>query len=460
MNNSGALVTTTFGDLAFIKTSCPSLDEETPDPEAGTDPDCAARVENATGPSPGADADPTAALDTQCPTGQATQERPEVNLVESPDQAPYSRFELAPAYQNIVALDIAAGAGSAIRWPGLAYVPDVTHLCGLSSVAASFASVGALTDGIASRVVPSHAIAKALAPSIRVDLGLNEAVTKMAASWHLGLLDQHRQLAAPFAGLATAHNKALLETFSAVSVFNTEGIIRSLSLAPFHETVSQLSGLFRGWREIADFGFGLMRTTAQVVLAAALRARHAVVKGETEPVADFIVRWLGLRATTERIEAVSAALLEEGWDTSVDDPRQLMSDLKRRARRQARTLTPIWETQLNYRPVGLLDQPVVTRTGTLCKTADLVRDPQNVEDLAFASTQDHQQRVRHVLDRLNHDEHAVTTLYAQHAQLTWAEAARQAGASDPIAMGERVRRKLRRLGEEHKRRVALQPTGA
>jgi hypothetical protein len=157
---------------------------------------------------------------------------------------------------------------------------------------------------------------------------------------------------------------------------------------------------------------------------------------------------------------VSAALLEEGWDTSADDLGQLVSDLEGRTRRQARVLRPIWETRLNYRRVGLLDQPVVTGNGTLLPVADLVCDPHVTEDLALAAMEDHQQPICRVLDRLKPDELDVTKLYAQHAQLTWTEAARVAGAPDPVAMGERVRRKLKRLGAEHDRRLAFQPTGA
>ncbi|RPE47209.1 hypothetical protein EDD90_10662 [Streptomyces sp. Ag109_O5-1] len=37
---------------------------------------------------------------------------------------------------------------------------------------------------------------------------------------------------------------------------------------------------------------------------------------------------------------------------------------------------------------------------------------------------------------------------------TWTEAARLAGAADPEAFGERVRRKLKRLGDRYTQRAA------
>ena len=54
------------------------------------------------------------------------------------------------------------------------------------------------------------------------------------------------------------------------------------------------------------------------------------------------------------------------------------------------------------------------------------------------------------------DEHLgvdLATLWEERSELAWAEAARLAGVADPAAMGERVRRKLKRLGTEYNRRL-------
>ena len=77
-----------------------------------------------------------------------------------------------------------------------------------------------------------------------------------------------------------------------------------------------------------------------------------------------------------------------------------------------------------------------------------------IEDLVLASEWE-EHRLRRVLDRLKPDELRVTNIYAQRSELTWAEAARIAGAADPAAVGERIRRKLKRLGGDDKRRVTL-----
>jgi len=87
------------------------------------------------------------------------------------------------------------------------------------------------------------------------------------------------------------------------------------------EGLAVLVDLFRSWRETAESGLGLLRGLAGAAYRAALRARAAVVHGDDGPVAWFIETWLRMRVTPERVEAVSAALLEQGWDADVpEDP--------------------------------------------------------------------------------------------------------------------------------------------
>jgi len=284
------------------------------------------------------------------------------------------------------------------------------------------------------------------------DLGFHQVISTMANSWDHGLLGINRQLAEGAAALAVAPQQALIRS---MADFTSSIRAASGSLAGF-AAVSASAGLvdlLRSWRETAVTGLGLLRGLARAAYRAALRARAAVLNGEDGPVAWFIEAWLRMRATPERVEAVSAALLEEGWDVGVpEDPAYLLTDLRSRTARQARVLRPIWETRLNYQTIGSLDRPVTTGTGTLLAVADLVPDPQTTEDLALASECE-EQRLRLVLSRLKPDELQVTHVYAQRSELTWAEAARLAGAADPAAAGERVRRKLKRLGAEHSRRL-------
>jgi hypothetical protein len=301
--------------------------------------------------------------------------------------------------------------------------------------------------------VPKLNIAGHILPAVRADLGFQQAISKMAASPDLRLLKINQQLVRSAAVAMAAPHHDLLR-----SIGNFATSITALSI-PANFTgmgvTASLANLFQRWREAAESGMGVLRGLARAAFKAALRARGAVLHGDDGLVAWFIETWLGLRASPERIEAVSAALLEEGWDASVPDaPDCLLTDLRRRTARQTRVLRPIWETQLNRRAIGMLDQPVITGNGTFLTIADLVPGGQATEDLVLADEWG-EQRLCRLLGRLKPDELQVTNIYAQRSELTWADAARIAGAADPAAVGERVRRKLKRLGAEDKRRLAL-----
>jgi hypothetical protein len=294
------------------------------------------------------------------------------------------------------------------------------------------------------------------------DLSFLQNITTMASSWDHGLFGiagrQFIENAAALnaAALVIAPHQELLRSMAGLAASRAAAFRPLTDFAAMNATAG-LVGLFRSWRETAETGLGLLRRLARAAHRAALLARDAVLDGDDEPVAWFIEDWLGMRVTPQRIEAVGAALLEEGWDAGVpEDPDYLITDLRRRTRRQARVLKPIWETRLNFRAVGQLDHAAAAGNGTPLTVADLLPDPHTTEDLALASEYE-QQRLALVLSRLKPDELQVTTVYARRGDLTWAEAARLAGASD--AMGERVRRKLKRLGAEHRRRL-VQAGGA
>ncbi len=302
-------------------------------------------------------------------------------------------------------------------------------------------------------------VVRAAAP----DLGLLSATAKMLQSRDLGLLGYHRQLLDEAAGRLVREvtpSKIVRASFgaypAAIARLLTDTPIRLLTEGLAERRL--LTSLFRGWRELADSASGVLRALARAAYLAAIRARTAVVHGDYGPVRDFIRTWLDLPVTRRRLEAVSAALLEEGWDTdlTVDDCETLLADLRRRAARQARVLWPIWETQLNHRPVGMLDQPVSTDATTICAIADLIPDPGTTEGLALAADWGQERVLRQVLSKLKPEERTITEIYAEQSDLTWAQAASVAGAANPSAIGERVRRKLKRLGAEHNRRLGLQ----
>ena len=194
-------------------------------------------------------------------------------------------------------------------------------------------------------------------------------------------------IAAPDLGLsrmsaaaAVAHQN-LLRNFGNISAY----LAMSVNFSGMSAAIGSLADLLQRWREVAESGVGVLRGLARKAFKAASRARAGVLRGDDAPVAWFIEAWLGLRVSPERIEAVSAALLEEGWDAAIpDDPTYLVTDLRRRTARQIRALRPIWETQLNYRTVGMLDEPTRTSNGTLLTVADLVPGAQSSEDLVPA----------------------------------------------------------------------------
>lgn len=236
---------------------------------------------------------------------------------------------------------------------------------------------------------PRWASGLPLFPAARADLVFQQAISKMAASPDLGLLKVNHQLIRSAAVAMAAPHHDLLR-----NIGNFATSITTLSI-PVNFTgmgaVASLVDLFLRWREAAESGLGVLRGLARAAFSAALRARAAILHGDDGLVAWFIETWLGLRVSPERIEAVSAALLEEGWDASVpDDPAHLLTDLRRRTARQARFLRPIWETQLNHRTIGMLDQPVITGNGTLLAVADLIPGGQATDHPAPAQRPDPQ----------------------------------------------------------------------
>lgn len=83
----------------------------------------------------------------------------------------------------------------------------------------------------------------------------------------------------------------------------------------------------------------------------------------------------------------------------------------------------------------------------------MLADPRSLEDLVIDRL-GRDDRLGPILNMLNPDERRVVDAYAGGDGLSWAEAARMAGATEPTAAGERARRKLKRLGAEQRRRTA------
>ncbi|MFJ4790814.1 hypothetical protein [Streptomyces sp. NPDC088794] len=121
--------------------------------------------------------------------------------------------------------------------------------------------------------------------------------------------------------------------------------------------------------------------------------------------------------------------------------------LRAEARALHRQLVPMWRRRTRHGRVLSLDADlggltlhdlVAAETGYLAHTAGGV-----FED----------ERLNRVLSALDPVERQVIFAYAEGEGTTWTEAAAAAGAADPDAFGERVRRKAKRLAAEHTRRL-------
>ncbi|MFJ2163691.1 hypothetical protein [Streptomyces sp. NPDC087856] len=120
---------------------------------------------------------------------------------------------------------------------------------------------------------------------------------------------------------------------------------------------------------------------------------------------------------------------------------------------QHRALTPLWRRRTRHGRVLSLDADL----GGL-SLHDLV-----AADIDLLTHTDggvfEDERLNTALRVLTPAERAVVFAYAIGAGTTWTEAAGAAGAADPEAFGERVRRKAKRLAAEQERRLAHRRIG-
>ena len=142
-------------------------------------------------------------------------------------------------------------------------------------------------------------------------------------------------------------------------------------------------------------------------------------------------------------DRVSTALIGE-WATPLLSSCGRLSPealhcLRSEARAVHRQLTPVWRRKISRSRVLLLDTPL----GDGLTLYDLV-DGQMRTDPAI-ETAFGDPRLEAVLARLAPAERAVAMAWAHPSTGTWT-AAHLAGHADPEAFGERVRRKLKRLG--------------
>lgn len=184
-------------------------------------------------------------------------------------------------------------------------------------------------------------------------------------------------------------------------------------------------------------------------------ARHCIANGRSQiPVAlDWCAyHVLGIRSGSAWREALST-VLAGNWVRYRRGETYLectISDMRAEAQVLHRELTPLWRRKTGHQRILLLDTPL----GDGITLYDLVDASPPVEEVALGSALPDDPRLRAVLIGLTPSERKVALAWAHWQVASWAEAAVLSGADDPIAFGERVRRKLKRLGAEYTRRAA------
>lgn len=175
-----------------------------------------------------------------------------------------------------------------------------------------------------------------------------------------------------------------------------------------------------GWRGYAP----------RSLFTAALQARHASVHHGPD---DIVVERFARHVDPDRRrERVAQGLLEEGWDEQLRTDDELKARLRAAFHAVTSADTEVWERTVQQQRVVLLDDADRIAGGGAVDT-----DPGLKEEVDI------------VLSKLSPGELKVARCYALTG-LTWKQAALKAGQEE--AMGETVRRKLKRQGNEFVRR--------
>ncbi|MGX1266810.1 hypothetical protein [Streptomyces phaeoluteigriseus] len=166
---------------------------------------------------------------------------------------------------------------------------------------------------------------------------------------------------------------------------------------------------------------------------------------------DFVSSCLVI-PRSERWDEETATALHGAWSDALWETGRLPSTalglLRAEARAIHRQLVPLWRRRTRHGRVLSLDADL----GDGLSLHDLVAAGIDLLTRTGERAFD-DERLNAVLRRLTPDELRVVLAYAEGVGTTWTEAA--AGATDPAALGERVRRKVKRLASEQARRTRL-----
>ncbi|MFI0035465.1 hypothetical protein ACH4NS_08275 [Streptomyces mutabilis] len=182
------------------------------------------------------------------------------------------------------------------------------------------------------------------------------------------------------------------------------------------------------------------QTALEVVrrIQAVTTARQAAIAGEREIVDQLITEWLCLPLSEQWRDAVEMALMDGALSPDRIDE-SCLGLLRTLARAERLRLAPLWMRRaLGGRLVLLSEQTGIDATDHQSPEAVLLNSEFDDERLSF------------VLGGLTEQERRLVQIWAGLGG-SWGEAASSQGLD--VKAGERVRRKVRRLGAEQIRRA-------
>ncbi|WP_406490737.1 hypothetical protein OHB06_01410 [Streptomyces sp. NBC_01604] len=201
-----------------------------------------------------------------------------------------------------------------------------------------------------------------------------------------------------------------------------------------------VADLFAGVRSVADWAMRLKPS----ILAEARYAVDAYMKGDKEPMKEFLRRCLRLWPVLEdHCQALAVAMFERAWEQEADltDDQSVRRVLIRYARQGCDSER---DHQIRGASIGYIPEGWEQRD-TVPGPEDLV-----IPHLVSWAEQFETAPVRYVAGKLNEQEQALVRAWSENHPMTWPK------ASDLVqqdkAQGERARRKLKDLGKEWRRR--------
>ncbi|MGA5207963.1 hypothetical protein [Streptomyces variegatus] len=201
-----------------------------------------------------------------------------------------------------------------------------------------------------------------------------------------------------------------------------------------------MADLFAGVRSVADWAKRLKPS----VLAEARYAFDAYMRGDTEPMKDFLHRCLRLWPVLEdHCQALAVAMVERAWEQEADlaDDQSVRRVLVRYARQGCDFER---DHQIRGASIGYIPEGWEQRE-TVPGPEDLV-----IPRLVPWAEQFETAPVRYVARQLNEQERALVRAWSENHPMTWPKASDLVQQNE--AQGVRAQRKLKRLGKEWRRR--------